>query len=79
MTDTWQVCYVFAAGVAIDLAYVAWMRGVSDRQPVRAALASMAIGACSLLGLTGVVADHWLAVPWLLGLGVGTAVGVVLK
>ncbi len=75
----WNTITVFFAGFAIDVAYVAWFRGIGDGQKLQAAFASMAIGACGLLGITGVVADRWLALPYLLGLGCGTVAGMLLK
>ncbi len=66
---------VFLTAAALDVAYCHWMLHVRDNEPLRAALYSMGIGACGLLGITGVVADHWLAVPYLLGLGYGTFIG----
>lgn len=67
---------VFAAAFLIDVCYVRWMLHVGEGHAWRAGLASMAIGACSLLGLTQVVVDHWLAIPYLLGLGLGTVAGM---
>lgn len=69
---------VFAAGFLVDLAYVGWVRSIGAGEPLLAALASMAIGGCALVGVTGVVGKRWLAVPYLLGLGCGTIAGMSL-
>lgn len=74
-----QYLFMFLAAAFIDLSYVHWFRAVHNQQYLRAALFSMVIGACGILGVTGVVADGWLAVPWLAGLGVGTIVGMKFK
>ncbi len=69
---------VFACGFAIDVFYVGWMRSVALGHPLVAALMSMCIGGCGLLGVTNVVRNKWLAIPYLAGLGVGTLVGMAL-
>ncbi len=67
---------VFAAAFALDWMYCRWVRAIAGQRVLEAAGASMAIGACSLLGLTSIVGNHWLAAPYLLGLGAGTAWGM---
>jgi hypothetical protein len=64
--------YVFVLGFCIDYAYTAWVRNVGGGQRAAAALWSMGIGACGALGLTAVVGDHMLLLPYVLGLGAGT-------
>ncbi len=71
-----QTVTVFLAGFLVDLAYVRWLKNVTADRKLTAALASMAVGGCGLVGLTGVVADAWLAIPYLLGLGAGTVAGM---
>jgi hypothetical protein len=67
---------VFVAGFLLDLIYTQWLLHASEGHRYRAAGASMAIGALSLLGVSSVVVDHWAAIPYLAGLGLGTFVGV---
>jgi hypothetical protein len=67
---------VFLAAFLLDVGYCRWMLHVRDAEPLRAALASVFIGACSLVGLTGVVGDTWTAPAYLGGLFVGTLVGM---
>lgn len=74
-----SVLTVFTAAFLLDWLYVRWMLYVHEGERLYAGTASMAIGACGLVGVTGVVADHWLAVPYLLGLGAGTVTGMVRK
>jgi hypothetical protein len=69
---------VFAAGASVDLFYVAWVRAIGSDSLVLAAVASMLIGAASLLGVANVVKNGWMAVPYLVGLGCGTAAGMLL-
>jgi hypothetical protein len=70
---------VFLAGFLVDVAYVGWVRSIGENRKLLAAAASMAIGACGLLGVTGVVTNYWLAIPYLLGLGAGTVAGLLFK
>ncbi len=70
---------VFLCAVAIDVAYTRWMLHVSHGDRWQAVLASMCIGGAGLVGVTSVVHDRWLAVPYLAGLGVGTALGMVKR
>lgn len=69
--------FVFLCAVCVDLFYTRWVLNVGEGKKLRAALASMGIGAASLAGLTSVVADKWMAIPYLLGLGAGTVLGMV--
>jgi hypothetical protein len=62
----------FLCGFVIDLGYVYWMRYVADGKRGRAALASMLVTAPMLVGITSVVHNGLLAIPYLCGLGVGT-------
>lgn len=65
------------AGFAVDLLYAQYVVGVSDRRVWLAISCSMGIGACSILGVTSVLSN---GIPafcgYLLGLGLGTLVGV---
>lgn len=69
---------VFAAGLAIDLFYVGWFKSIAADAPLDAAGYSVLIGACGLVGVTSVVKNNWHALPWLLGLGAGTYLGMLL-
>lgn len=64
------------AATWLDVFYTRWVLHVSLGQKWAAALCSMLIGLCGLVGLTAVVQDHWAAIPYLLGLGCGTLVGM---
>jgi hypothetical protein len=66
----------FLSAAALDFCYVRWMVHVRDDQALRAAVASMFIGACGLIGLTSVVNDVWAAPAYLAGLGCGTLLGM---
>jgi hypothetical protein len=67
---------VFGVGFLLDYGWTLWMRSVAQERPVQAALSSMAIGGLGLLGVGAFVVDPWTAFPYLVGLGVGTYVGV---
>jgi hypothetical protein len=76
MTFTVAVIAVFLSGFALDFLYTRWFLNVASGKALKATAASMGIGALGLVGVTGVVGSHWLAIPYLLGLGLGTYVGV---
>lgn len=70
------VLFVFLAGAGIDLAWTRYIQSVQDRRRLSAANYSVTIAALSLLGVTTVVRDGWMALPYLLGLWLGTYVAV---
>ena len=67
---------VFVSAFLLDVVYVRYMLHVRDDEPWKASLASMGIGLCGAVGLTGVVHDSWAVIPYLLGLGGGTLAGM---
>lgn len=69
---------VFLCAALVDVFYTRWIVNVSSGRPVQAALSSVGVGAAGLVGVTSVVTDHWMAIPYLLGLGVGTVAGMKL-
>lgn len=71
-----EYAIAFIAGAALDLLYCRWVLDVTQSRPIHAALASMAIGGFGLLGLAQAVSNHWAAIPYILGLGVGTLLAV---
>lgn len=68
----------FAAGFLVDLFYVWWVASIGRSQPLMAGLSSMAVGLCGLAGLVQALDSHVAASCYLVGLGLGTATGVVL-
>lgn len=71
-----MIAIVFMCAFFLDYAYVRWMKATTANQAWRAGAWSTLIGGCGLLGVTSVVTDHWLAIPYLLGLGLGSVAGV---
>ena len=67
---------VFLCAVALDVFYTRWVLHISRGDRWQAVFASMCIGGAGLVGVTSVVNDRWLAIPYLLGLGAGTALGM---
>lgn len=63
---------VFAYGLVIDWAYVLWVRYVASGAKGKAAIASVAVAAPGVFGITAIVSDRILAIPYLVGLFVGT-------
>ena len=70
---------LFAFGALVDIVYVFWFHNVSINRPYQAAAASMLVTSFSLFGYVSVFEQHWLAVPYLLGVGTGVVVGIALK
>lgn len=70
---------LFFGAALIDVCYVRWFRAVTDKKQFLAVAYSMLIGGCGLMGVTGVVSNYWLAIPWILGLGAGTLIGMRMK
>jgi hypothetical protein len=67
----------FISGFALDILYCRWVLDVTKSRPLHAGLASMAIGGFGLLGLATAVENHWAAIPYILGLGLGTVTAVL--
>lgn len=65
----------FVAGLALDLLYCRWFNDVTQRRPVHASLASMAIGLFGILGVGQALANWVAAVCYIGGLGLGTLIG----
>lgn len=63
---------VFLAAFVLDLAYGVYIKTVADGRALTAAVASLIIGALGLYGVSSVVNDGALAIPWLLGLFTST-------
>lgn len=74
-----EALIVFSLAVLIDVLYVLWFVAVNERSVIRASLSSIAIGACGFISISSAIKNSWMAIPYLLGLGVGTAVGMWLK
>lgn len=63
----------------MDVLYVSWISGVVSKNAYKACISSMAIGACGVLGVTSVINSRWAAIPYVLGLGAGTWLAIVLE
>ncbi len=63
---------VFCLGAVIDVMYVLWIRAVNQRQIFRAGVYSIGIAAPGIFGYLEIVSDTLMAVPYLLGLALGT-------
>jgi len=73
------IIFVAALGFAHELCWVAWVRSVTGNSPVRAALATMLLGAFGLVGVVSVLeGGHPVArgVALVLGYGAGSWVAV---
>lgn len=69
---------VFLAGVLLDVLWVGYAKGIQQENALKAMSCSMAMGLCSVLAIGATVTTPMLAVPYILGLGVGTLVGMKL-
>lgn len=71
-----QYALVFLAGVLLDVLWVGYARGVQEKNAAKAVGCSMAMGLCSVLAIGAAVTSPLLAVPYILGLGAGTLIGL---
>lgn len=71
---SWLIVFVSAA--VIDVVYISYFAAVRDKLVGKAILCSMLLGVCGLVGMVGVIDDSLLSIPYLAGLGVGTAIGM---
>lgn len=70
---------LFVVGVVYDLLYIAWFNSVQVRSPTKAAIGSMLLTTLSLFGFVNVIDSIWLAIPYVLGLGTGSFLGVYIS
>lgn len=70
---------VFAASAAFEAAYVAWARSCSQGAAWRVTAWSMATAALGLLGVAGALKTPYGAVPYLLGIALGSYVAARCK
>lgn len=66
----------FIFGLSVDLFYVIWMKAVNKDNAVAAVLASMLMALCSIFGFVSIVGHWYYSIPYLVGLGTGTYVGM---
>lgn len=69
---------VLSYGILIDVIWVFYILHVNDRMKVRASILSSMMAAPALFGFIDVISNKFLAVPYLLGLGIGTFTGMTL-
>ena len=62
----------FLAAVCLDFVWANYIRLVAAGDRWGATIASGVVGGVGLVGMTTVIGDDIAAIPWLLGLGVGT-------
>ncbi len=71
-----QYLALFLAGVLLDVLWVGYAKGVQQENAYKAVGCSMAMGACSVAAIGATVASPLLAIPYILGLGTGTLLGM---
>lgn len=69
---------MFAFGLALDTVWVVCVHCVQRKWRHRAAISSVLLAAISGYGGARIAADQWLLVPELVGIGVGTYIGLAL-
>jgi len=65
--------------VVIDVMWVFYIIATNRKKKILAALCSIGIGAPALFGVLSVVENVWFSIPYLLGLGTGTIIGMHLN
>lgn len=71
--------WLFLVGVVLDLIWVLWMNAVEKEWPWRAGFWGMMTAAVGLYATIDIVHDYQHAIPYLVGLFFGSALGVYLK
>ena len=66
---------VFASSVLLDLFYALWVTALAKGKPFLAGISSVFIGLSGVIGLGGVLTNHWLIIPYCVGLFSGTVAG----
>ncbi len=69
----------FWSGFFAEFAWLAWIYFAAQGWPFRAALASMAIGAFSFIGVKTSLASKWRAAALILGYGAGSYCAALIK
>lgn len=75
----WAVIQAFVLGFAIDLFYCLWFYATAANRYILGVFASVSLSACTLFGFINVYDTRILAIPYLLGLALGTIVGIFLQ
>lgn len=75
----YRALLVFTFGLLIDAVYVFWVVAVEKNRIHLAGLCTVCIATSSSLGFLDIVDNHWLLVPYLFGIYLGTILGVWLK
>lgn len=73
-----RLALVLFAAITIDVVYVYYIRAVAVQQIPAATVLSMVLGAISMLSLKEVLRSKWAMAVWIIGLGLGTAIGMGL-
>lgn len=68
----WTAVTVFLFGFIIDWMYVGWTRSVQGFEIFKAGIYSILVAAPGVFGYLEIVNNRWMAIPWFLGLGLGT-------
>ena len=75
----WQYLQAFVLGFAVDLLYILWFYATAANRYGLGVVASVSISACSLFGFINVYDNRILALPYLIGLALGTLAGIYLQ
>jgi uncharacterized protein YebE (UPF0316 family) len=74
-----DILKVFSFAIIIDLMWVLYILASTEKRRIAAAFYSMCIGGPALFGTLEVVENVWLSIPYLLGLGIGSILGIELN
>lgn len=73
------VLQVFLSGFLIDILYALWVLSVSDGKHWRAAIFSGVMALPSIFGIISIVDSHILAIPYAIGLALGSVAGMKIN
>lgn len=71
-----DIILAFSYGFLIDLAYVCYIKATQKNYAFYAASASVAMAAPSMLGILSAINNHWMTIPYFVGLFLGTFVAL---
>lgn len=78
MDEVLLILKVFSFALVIDVMWVLYILTVSKNKRFLASIVSMMMGAPAIFGYLEIVNNVMMSIPYLIGLGVGTLVGLKL-
>lgn len=71
--------WLLPLGIVVDVIWVLWMNAVQKEWPLRAGFWGMMTAAVGILATVDIISNYYNAIPYLVGLFIGSWGGVILK